>query len=159
NDETRKAHDNEQRALEAEKHAEEEAGKAREEERQKDRQLTRAEWLVYAGQLERAQQHWEQGNVAAAQDLLEKARWDYRGVEHRHLHPRFNASLLTFHGHTLPVTSVAFSPDGTRLASFGNPAELKLWDVASSTKGRQAGSTKDRQAGGQQALELKGHTG
>jgi tRNA A-37 threonylcarbamoyl transferase component Bud32 len=71
-----------------------EARKAREEEQQKDRQLTRAEWLVYAAQLERARQFWEQGNVVAARDLLDSARWDYRGWEHRYLHTLFNASHL-----------------------------------------------------------------
>ena len=43
--------------------------------------------------------------------------------------------LRTLRGHRLPVHSVAFSPDGTRLASaagqhFQPAAELKVWDVA-----------------------------
>jgi len=35
---------------------------------------------------------------------------------------------LTLNGHTRYVTSVAFSPDGKRLASSAG-AEVKVWDV------------------------------
>jgi WD40 repeat protein/serine/threonine protein kinase len=53
--------------------------------------------------------------------------------------------IRTFHGHTGDVTSVAFTPDGTRLASAGHNAEktIKLWDVAT----------------GKEALTLRGHGG
>jgi WD40 repeat protein len=36
--------------------------------------------------------------------------------------------LLTFKGHTRSVDSMAFSPDGKRLASAGG-GELKVWDA------------------------------
>jgi WD40 repeat protein/tRNA A-37 threonylcarbamoyl transferase component Bud32 len=66
--------------------------------------------------------------------------------------------LFTLRGHADPVWSVAFSPDGKRLASgsghpvvAGKAGEVKVWDVSTSTEGRQAG--------GREMLSLQGHTG
>jgi WD40 repeat protein len=50
---------------------------------------------------------------------------------------------LMLKGHTLGVTSVAFSPDGKRIASGSWDNTLKVWDAAS----------------GQETLTLNGHTG
>jgi len=49
---------------------------------------------------------------------------------------------FSLRGHALEVTSVAFSPDGKRLASGGNDNMAKIWDIA-----------------GKELFALKGHVG
>ena len=51
--------------------------------------------------------------------------------------------LMTLRGHTAPVYSASFSPDGSRIVTAGNDKTAKVWDARS----------------GGEALTLKGHTG
>ncbi len=54
-----------------------------------------------------------------------------RGWEWRHLRLRSDTSLARLEGHHARVTAVAFSADGTLLASGSDDRTVKLWDVAS----------------------------
>jgi WD40 repeat protein len=54
---------------------------------------------------------------------------DLRGWEWRDLWRLAHPALLTLQGHTGPVYSVCFSPDGTRLATASEDQTAKVWDA------------------------------
>jgi WD40 repeat protein/serine/threonine protein kinase len=60
-----------------------------------------------------------------------------RGWEWRYLKRQLQGGIFTLHGHTSPVTIVAFSPDGERIVTGGGdqnrPFEAKVWDARTGT--------------------------
>jgi WD40 repeat protein len=68
-----------------------------------------------------------------AADRLEQVPEEQRGWEWRYLKRLLNGGIFTLHGHTVPVTSVAFSPDGTRVVTGTglqtSTREAKVWDA------------------------------
>ncbi len=133
--------------------AKREAGQAKIE---ADKQRDEARFTAYAAGMRLAQRYWEEDNVGRARELLdevpkEAAGRDLRGFEWYYLHRLCHSEALTLKGHAggVPdvtghaggVTSVAFSPDGQRLASGGRDGTMKIWDSAT----------------GKELFSLKGH--
>src|SRR5262245_33255507 len=117
--------------------------------RQRDRAVAQEQsnrWLLYAAQMNLAQQAWESADLGRVEDLLEAHRphsggEDLRGFEWYYLWSvshRFSSTLR----HNNAVFSVVYSPDGKRLATGSEDHTVKLWDAAT----------------GQELLTLKGHS-
>src|SRR5439155_11009451 len=68
---------------------------------------------------------------------------DYRGFEWFYWKRQFQRGHITLKCHTWEVFSVAFSPDGKRIASGSQDNMVKVWDAQT----------------GKELLTLKGHTG
>jgi serine/threonine protein kinase/WD40 repeat protein len=120
--------------------------------------LENAETNIYYSRIAQADLRYRLGDVAKADLSLDlcvpkPGETDRRGWEWRYLHGRTHADLSTFKDHHTWVYSLAFSPDGRRLAVGagaplfmsshpGTPGHLKVWDLAS----------------GKRVLELEGKT-
>ena len=112
-----------------ERTASDEREKAVTEKNRAEEQKHRAELLVYANTLSNAQRAWEDGNVRLARKYVDSAQWNLRGWEHNYLYNLIYQPKTTWRGHSKPVTSVAFSPDGTRIVSGSHDNTLKVWDA------------------------------
>jgi WD40 repeat protein/tRNA A-37 threonylcarbamoyl transferase component Bud32 len=96
------------------------------------KQLTRAEWLLYTNQIASAQREWETDNVAGAWALLRATRHDFRGWEHDYLYTLFTKNQTILQGQTKSVVhSVAFNRDGTRVVSGSWNGKAIVWDATS----------------------------
>jgi WD40 repeat protein len=104
--------------------------------RQRDRAILQEHTnrrLLYAAHMKLAQQAWENADIGRLQELLESHRprsgdEDLRGFEWYYLwrlSHRFSDTLR----HNYSIYSVAFSPDGMRLATVSVDHAVKLWDV------------------------------
>src|SRR5262249_49624079 len=98
--------------------------------------------VLYVQRVGRAYQEWRENHVARADELLADCPEALRHWEWRYVYRLCHSDLFTCRGHTEPVTSVCWSPDGTRLASASYDKTVKGWDAGD----------------GQEALSLNGHS-
>ncbi|MEO2163470.1 MAG: WD40 repeat domain-containing serine/threonine-protein kinase, partial [bacterium] len=86
------------------------------------------------------------GNTSEARRRLNDCPEEFRGWEWAHLYFACDLSLQTLEGHESTVTSVAWNPTGTRIASGSGDKTLRIWDAATGTslqtlEGHESGVT------------------
>jgi WD40 repeat protein/serine/threonine protein kinase len=132
----------------ARKKAEDKENEATGQRNEAHEQRNEARRNLYIAQLNLVQREYDANNIAHVRELLEaQATWpadaeDLRGFEWYHWNRLAHREVHTLMGHAAWVSSVAFSPDGRRIASGDWVGTVKVWDVGS----------------GQEILTLKGHT-
>jgi WD40 repeat protein len=94
---------------------------------------------LYAAQMKLAQSAWQDADMARLRELLEVQRpgageEDLRGFEWHYLWRLAHSEMYTFRGHGTGVHSVAFSPDGQRVASGAEDGSIMVWEARTGRK-------------------------
>ncbi len=130
--------DDKEQARQAEAEQRAEAQQQRDAARALNERLQRT---LYAAHMNLAHNAWETPTGAErVRQLLEQHRpqageTDLRGFEWYYLYRLCHTEILTLQGHTRDVLTLAYSPDGKRLASGSGhesrraPGEVKVWDA------------------------------
>src|SRR5262249_14204479 len=111
--------------------ADEARRRAEDAERDKEEQRRRAEQQFYLSNVALAHREWLAGDARRVEELLNECPRHLRGWDWHYLKKQPNTSLLPLLDHAPnTVSSVAFSPDGQRVASAAADG-ARVWDAAS----------------------------
>ena len=128
------------RAVSAERQTGAERDRARAAEEEESRQRARAETALrqtekeaYLHIIALAERRLDDGQTGQAALLLDRAPAPLRGWEWSWLRGQCDQARHTLLGHTGPVSSVAFSPDGQHLVTEGLDRTVRVWKTADGT--------------------------
>lgn len=91
--------------------------------------LERANRRDYFNQISLAKFAWDGADIPKMKRSLNQCPERFRSWEWGRLQRLTHTELRSLKGHSSWVTSVVFSPDGTRIISSGADKSIKLWDT------------------------------